>query len=96
MKIEPLEDNVLVRPDDPESRTEGGIYIPNTAKKKSQSGTVVAVGPGKVTDSGVFIEALLKPGEKVIYHKYAGADLEVDGQLYRIMRSNEIVCTVEG
>lgn len=89
-KIKPLSDRVLVQPDKAEEKTESGIIIPDTAKEKPQRGTVVAVGPGK-TEDGKKIEPSVKEGDKVLYGKYAGTELELDGDEYMIMRESDIL-----
>lgn len=89
-KITPLSDRVLVQPDTAEEKTSSGIIIPDTAKEKPQRGTVVAVGPGKV-ENGTKIEMSVKSGDKVLYGKYAGTELELDGEEYMIMRESDIL-----
>ncbi|MEX0773270.1 MAG: co-chaperone GroES [Balneolales bacterium] len=89
-KITPLSDRVLVQPDTAEEKTSSGIIIPDTAKEKPQRGTVVAVGPGKV-ENGTKIEMSVKSGDKVLYGKYAGTELELDGEDYLIMRESDIL-----
>ncbi len=79
-KIRPLDDRVVVEPVEAEERTAGGIVLPDTAKEKPQRGTVVSVGPGKLLDSGKRGELSVAVGDEVIYGKYSGTDIEVDGQ----------------
>ncbi len=88
--IKPLGDRVLVQADVAEEVTSSGLYIPDTAKEKPQQGTVVAVGPGKV-ENGNKIEMTVKEGDKVLYGKYAGTEVSVDGNEYLIMRESDIV-----
>jgi chaperonin GroES len=90
MAIKPLGDRVLVRPDAAEEKTSFGIIIPDTAKEKPQRGTVVAVGTGKV-ENGVKIEMSVKDGDKVLYGKYAGTEITVDGEDLMIMRESDIL-----
>ncbi|MGB0346849.1 MAG: co-chaperone GroES [Balneolaceae bacterium] len=88
--IKPLGDRVLVQADVAEEVTSSGLYIPDTAKEKPQQGTVVAVGPGKV-ENGNKIDMTVKEGDKVLYGKYAGTEVSVDGNEYLIMRESDIV-----
>jgi len=88
--IKPLGDRVLVQADVAEEVTSSGLYIPDTAKEKPQQGTVVAVGPGKV-ENGNKIDMTVKEGDKVLYGKYAGTEVTVDGNEYLIMRESDIV-----
>ena len=85
------DDRVLVKPAAAETKTAGGIIIPDTAKEKPQKGTIVAVGPGKYADlSGVLIPMAYKVGDEVLYGKYAGTEITVDGKEYLIMRESDI------
>lgn len=88
--IKPLSDRVLVQPDNAEETTASGIIIPDSAKEKPQRGTVVAVGPGKV-ENGTKVEMSVSEGDKVLYGKYAGTEVTVDGTDYLIMRESDIV-----
>lgn len=88
--IKPLGDRVLVQPDVAEEKTSSGIIIPDTAKEKPQQGTVVAVGAGKV-ENGNKIEMSVKDGDKVLYGKYAGTEVSLDGEDYLIMRESDIM-----
>jgi chaperonin GroES len=88
--IKPLGDRVLVRPDVAEEKTASGIIIPDTAKEKPQRGTVVAVGPGKV-ENGAKIDMTVKAGDKVLYGKYSGTELNLDGEDFLIMRESDIL-----
>lgn len=88
--IKPLGDRVLVQADVAEEVTSSGLFIPDTAKEKPQQGTVVAVGPGKV-ENGNKIDMTVKEGDKVLYGKYAGTEVSVDGNEYLIMRESDIV-----
>ncbi len=92
-KFKPLSDRVLVKPDSAEEKTESGIIIPDTAKEKPQRGTVVSVGPGKV-ENGQKVDMTVKEGDKVLYGKYAGTEITLDGDEYMIMRENDILGTV--
>jgi chaperonin GroES len=90
MAIQPLGDRVIVRADAAEEKTSFGIIIPDTAKEKPQRGTVVAVGSGKV-ENGVKVEMTVKAGDKVLYGKYAGTEVLVDGEDLMIMRESDIL-----
>ena len=89
MKIQPLADRVLISPKAAEEKTVGGIIIPDTAKEKPLEGTVVAVGEGKSD------EKILKQGDKVLYGKYAGTELEYDGEKYLVMRQSDVVAILK-
>ncbi|MFN2373380.1 MAG: co-chaperone GroES [Cyclonatronaceae bacterium] len=88
--IKPLSDRVLVQPDGAEEKTSSGIIIPDTAKEKPQRGTIVAVGDGRY-ENGTKIDMIVKKGDKVLYGKYAGTELALDGQDYLIMRESDIL-----
>lgn len=89
-KIKPLADRVIVQPMPAEETTKGGIILPDTAKEKPMEGTIVAVGPGRVTDEGKEIKMSLKEGDKVLYGKYSGTEIKLDGEEYLIMRESDI------
>jgi chaperonin GroES len=91
MKVKPLADRVIIRPLEPEEKTAGGIIIPDAAKEKPQKGEVVAVGPGKVADSGQKIEMTVKNGDKVLYGKYSGTEVSIDGEDFLIMKESDIL-----
>ncbi|OQX86569.1 co-chaperone GroES [candidate division KSB1 bacterium 4484_87] len=90
MNIKPLADRVVVKPAEPEEKKEGGIIIPETAREKPMQGTVVAVGPGKKSDSGETIPLEVKVGDVVLYGKYSGTDVTIDDEEYLIMRESDI------
>ena len=91
MNIKPLADKVLVKPDDvSESKTSGGIIIPDTAKEKPQKGKIVAVGPGRTDENGKIIKMNIKVGDKVLYSKYGGNEIEYEGEQYLIMSESDI------
>jgi chaperonin GroES len=96
MKIKPLQDRVLVQRIEKEEKTAGGIIIPDTAKEKPAEGKIVAVGPGKVTDDGKVIPLDVKVGNRVLFAKYAGTEVEVEGVEYLLMREEEILGVIEG
>jgi chaperonin GroES len=93
MNLKPLEDRVIVKALEAEEKTSGGIIIPDNAKEKPQKGEVIAVGPGKVSDQGKKMETTLKKGDKVLYGKYSGTEVTVDGEEYLIMRESDVLAT---
>ena len=93
-KIRPLGDKVVVKVSEEEEKTAGGIILPDTAKKKPQEGEVIAVGPGKISDNGAKIEMQVKKGDKVLYGKYSGTEVTVDGEDYLIMRESDILAII--
>jgi chaperonin GroES len=94
MKIKPLGDRVIIEAMEPEEKKQGGIIIPDTAKEKPQEGEVVAVGPGKVSEAGNKVAMEVKEGDKVLYGKYSGTDVTVDGNEYLIMRESDILAII--
>ncbi len=90
MNLKPLQDRVVVKPAEAEEVSKGGIILPDTAKEKPQEGEVMAVGPGKVADSGELIKPQVKKGDKVLYGKYSGTEITVDGEDYLIVREGDI------
>lgn len=95
MKIRPLNDRLLVKRLAEESKTAGGIIIPDSAKEKPAEGQVIAVGPGKVADSGERVALQVKEGDRVLFSKYGGTDVKLDGEDYLIMREDDILGIVE-
>ena len=95
MKIRPLQDRILVKRVEEEAKTKGGIIIPDSAKEKPQEGKVVAVGPGKVLDSGKLAEPDVKRGDRILFSKYAGTDVNVDGDEHIIIREDDILAVYE-
>jgi chaperonin GroES len=95
MKLIPMEDRIVVKPQEAEEKTAGGIVLPDSAKEKPLMGTVVSVGPGKMLDSGVRGTMSVKKKDVVLYSKYGGTDVEVDGKEYKIFRESEILGIVE-
>lgn len=95
MKIRPLNDRVLVKRLEEEEMTKGGIIIPDSAKEKPAEGEIVAVGNGKMDDKGKRIAIELKVGDKVLFSKYGGTDVKIDGDDYMIMREDDILGVVE-
>jgi len=94
MSISPLADRVVIKPLEAESKTAGGIFIPDNAKEKPQKGEIVAVGPGKTDDKGNVIKLELKVGDKVLYGKYAGTESNVDGQDLLILRESDVLAKI--
>ena len=94
LKIRPLDDRVVVEPVEAEERTAGGIVLPETAKEKPQRGHVVAIGPGKLLENGQRAAPSLSLGDEVIYGKYSGSDIEVDGHEVKILRESDILAKV--
>ena len=96
MKFRPLHDRVLVRRLEQSEKTAGGIIIPDSAKEKPQEGEVVAVGQGKRNDEGKLIPLDVKAGDRILFGKYSGSDIKVDGNEYMIMREDEVLGVIEG
>ncbi len=94
MKIKPLADRVVVKPGEPMEKVKGGIIIPDTAKEKPQQGEIVAVGPGKASDAGELVKMEVKVGDKVLYGKYSGTEITIDGEDYLIMRESDILAII--
>jgi chaperonin GroES len=90
MKIHPLADRIVVRPAEAEEKTKGGLFLPDTAKEKPVWGEVIAAGPGKTTDDGKKVPMEVKVGDKVLYGKYSGTEITIDGQEVLIMRESDI------
>ena len=95
MNLKPLGDRVVVKPGESEEKTKSGIVIPDTAKEKPQEGEVVAVGSGKVDESGKKIPLEVKKGDKVLYSKYGGTEVKVEGKEYLILRESDILAIVK-
>ena len=94
INLKPLDDRVVVTPLEAEEKTAGGLYLPDTAKEKPQRGTVIAIGPGKLLDCGNRGEMSVAVGDEVIYGKYSGSDIEVDGQEIKILRETDVLAKV--
>ena len=95
MEFRPLHDRVVVKRIDAEEKTAGGIIIPDTAKEKPMEGEVVAVGPGKIQDDGKRSAMDVKPGDKILFGKYAGTEIKLDDEEYVIMREEEILAVLQ-
>lgn len=94
MKVKPLSDRVVIQPLEAEDKTSGGIYLPDSAKEKPQMGKVIAAGPGKVADSGQLIKLEVKVGDTVLYGKYSGTDITLEGKEYLIVRESDILAII--
>jgi chaperonin GroES len=95
MKIRPLQDRVIVERVDEEQKTKGGIIIPDTAKEKPMEGKVVAVGKGRTAEDGKLIKLDIKAGDRILFSKYAGTEVKVEGKEYLIMREDDILGVIE-
>ena len=95
MKLIPLHDRVVVKHAEEDEKTSGGIIIPETAKEKPQQGKVVAVGPGKVAADGTLIPLNVTKGDRILFNKYAGTEISIDGEQMLIMREDDILAVVE-
>ena len=93
--LKPLDDRIVVQPKQAEERTASGIYLPESAKEKPQTGTVIAAGPGKLTDDGNRAAMSVKVGDTVLYGKYSGTEVEVDGDELMIIRESELLGIIE-
>ena len=97
MKIRPLQDRVIVkRIEDEAEKTKGGIIIPDTAKEKPQQGKIIAAGKGKVNDDGKLTPLDVRVGDKILFGKYSGSEIKIDGDEHLIMREDDILGVVEG
>ena len=92
--IRPLEDRILVRPEDAQETTVSGIVIPDTAKEKPQEGTVLAIGPGKRSDTGDLIPMDVKEGDRVVYSKYGGTEITIDGEDLLILSARDVLAVL--
>ena len=95
MKLRPLQDRILVQRVEEENKTKGGIIIPDTAKEKPAEGKVVSVGNGKLDDAGKRVPLELKKGDRVLFGKYSGTEVKVEGEEYLIMREDDVLAVIE-
>ena len=95
MKIRPLQDRIIVKRVEEEEKTKGGIIIPDTAKEKPQEGKIVAVGPGKVTDDGKLQPMNVKKGDRVLFSKYSGNEITIEGEEHLIIREDDVLGVIE-
>ena len=96
MNIRPLYDRIVVKRVEEKETMQGGLYIPDSAKEKPQEGEVVAVGKGKRLEDGKVIPLDVKPGDRILFGKYSGSDIKIDGEEYLIMREDEVLGILEG
>lgn len=94
-KIQPLADRIVVKPLDEAEQMRGGLYIPDTAKEKPQQGEIVAVGPGKVSEGGERVAPEVSVGDKVLYGKYSGTEVTVEGNEYLILRESDVLAILK-
>ena len=94
LSLKPLADRVVVEPAPAEDKSAGGIILPDTAQEKPQQGTVVAIGPGKASDAGTIVDMTVKAGDKVLYGKYSGTEIALEGTDYVIMRESDILAVL--
>jgi chaperonin GroES len=94
INLKPLDERIVVEPLAAEEKTAGGLYLPDTAKEKPQRGTVIAVGPGKLLDNGNRAQLSVAVGDEVIYGKYSGSDIEIDGVEVKILKETEVLAKV--
>ena len=95
MKIKPLQDRIIVKRLEEEEKTKGGIIIPDAAKEKPQEGRVIAAGDGKVLDNGQKFALTVKVGDKILFGKYSGTEIKIDGEEHLIMREDDVLGIVE-
>ena len=95
-RIRPLHDRIIVRRIEESEQMRGGLYIPDTAKEKPQEGEVIAVGNGKVLENGTKIELDVKAGDRVLFGKYAGTEIKLDGEEFLILREDDVLGVIEG
>jgi chaperonin GroES len=95
-KIRPLHDRIIVRRIEEQEQMRGGLYIPDTAKEKPQEGEVLAVGNGKILENGTRLELEVKVGDHVLFGKYAGTEVKIDGEEYLILREDDVLGVIEG
>ncbi|RLB70162.1 MAG: co-chaperone GroES [Deltaproteobacteria bacterium] len=95
MKIRPLQDRLIVKRLEEEEKTKGGIIIPDAAKEKPMQGEVIAVGKGKITDEGKALPLDVKAGDRILFGKYAGTEIKIDGEEYLIMREDDVLGVLE-
>jgi chaperonin GroES len=95
VNLKPLFDNVVIEHVEQEEMTRGGVYLPDTAKEKPQEGVIRAVGPGRITDKGSVVEMHVKAGDRVLYRKYSGSEVKIDGTEYLIIPEKDILAIVD-
>jgi len=95
MKVRPLQDRIIVERLEEETKTAGGLIIPDTAKEKPQQGKVIAVGKGKKTEDGKVLPLDVKAGDKILFGKYSGTEIKIDGKEYLMMREEDVLGVIE-
>jgi len=95
MKIRPLQDRIIIKRMEGEEKTKGGIIIPDSAKEKPMEGKVIAVGPGKLNEKGTRVAPEVKPGNIILFGKYAGTEIKIDGEEHLILREDDIMGIIE-
>jgi chaperonin GroES len=95
MSVKPLEDRILIKPLDPETKTASGIYLPESAKEKPMQGKVVATGPGKLLDNGERVTPSVKKGDTVVFGKYSGTEIEIKDVTHLIVRESELLGVID-
>ncbi len=95
MKVTPLNDRIVIKRLEEENKTRGGIIIPDAAKEKPQEGRVVAVGSGKMTEKGQRVASEVKAGDKILFGKYSGTEIKIDGEEHLILREDDILAVIE-
>ena len=95
MKLRPLNDRILVKRVEEETKTKGGIIIPDTAKEKPAEGKIVAVGVGALNNDGIRVPLEVKKGDRILFGKYGGQEIKVEGEEYLIMSEQEVLCVIE-
>ena len=96
MKLRPLNDRVLIKRIEAETKTAGGLFLPDTAKEKPQQGKIIAAGKGKVNDDGKLTPLDVKVGDRILFGKYSGSEIKLDGEEHLIMREEDILGVIEG
>jgi chaperonin GroES len=96
MKVNPIRDRILVKPIDAETKTASGLVIPDTATEKPNRGMVVALGTGKVAENGTIVPMVLKQGDTVLYGKFAGNEVKIDGDNHLVLNEDDVMAVVEG
>ena len=94
MNVKPLADRVIVEPLEAAEKTAGGLYIPDNAKEKPQKGRIVAAGPGKLSDAGSLMKMEVKAGDTILYGKYSGTEVQIEGKEYLIMRESDVLAVI--
>jgi chaperonin GroES len=95
MKVRPLQDRILIKRVEEEGKSKGGIISPDTAKEKPQEGQVVAVGPGKVTDTGTRVAPDVKAGDRILFGKYSGTEIKIEGEEHLILREEDVLAVIQ-